>query len=376
MKKIFLLLLFLFCSQSWAISFVDLKFSGSQIADTQWNVGSCTNGSGTTCQIYSKSPGPTWNTGSPVYPSATQYIAFTASGNASYPWHMYLYNSNGTVAQDLGIGKILSQGTASDGHSYFFFSNANYNGTLFSTDWGMNNNNGITISGTNNPTVPQTDQFAATGSTTPLSAGQTAAPAAPSLCCGGSSTAFNADANNTVKVQAFVNRTTQDSQVYIEQLGNQSIITVNQTGTKNNYTKYYGNGSNNTINITQFGTSNTQTNYIDASVVGNNNNINLQQTSNGGGKGIFATVNNNSNTLLVQQKDSGSHYTDVSLSGGNKNVDILQQGSASHMAKVTLSGNPTDLSLSQSGSTQNFYSINFNCATAGGCAKITVQQGQ
>lgn len=376
MRKILLSLLLLICSQSWATSFVDLKFSGSQIADTQWNVGSCTSTTGTTCQIYSKAPGPTYNLGYPVYPSATQYIAFTASGNSTYPWHMYLYNSNGTVAQDLGIGRILSQGTASDGHSYFFFSNANYNGTLFSTDWGMNNTSGITISGTNSPTVPQTDAFAATGSTTPLSAGQAAAPAAPSLCCGGSSSIFSADATNTAKVQAFVNRTTHDSQVYIEQLGNQNTITVNQTGTQNNYAKYYGNGSSNTISITQSGTNNTQANYVDASVTGNSNNVNLQQQSTGGGKGIFATVNNNSNTLLVQQKDSGSHYADVSLSGGSKNVDILQQGSASHMAKVTLSGNPTDLSLSQSGSTQNFYSINFNCATSGGCAKITVQQGQ
>jgi hypothetical protein len=78
----------------------------------------------------------------------------------------------------------------------------------------------------------------------------------------------------------------------------------------------------------------------------------------------------------VQQKDSGSHYAEVTLSGGNKNVDILQQGSAGHMAKVNLSGTPTDLSLTQSGSTQNYYSITHNCTTVGGCAKITVTQGQ
>jgi hypothetical protein len=78
----------------------------------------------------------------------------------------------------------------------------------------------------------------------------------------------------------------------------------------------------------------------------------------------------------LTQKDSGSHYTEVNLAGGNKNVDILQQGSGNHMARIGLSGLPVDLSLTQSGSTQNFYSINFNCATTGGCAKITVQQGQ
>jgi hypothetical protein len=46
------------------------------------------------------------------------------------------------------------------------------------------------------------------------------------------------------------------------------------------------------------------------------------------------------------------------------------------MARVVLTGLPVDLSLTQSGSTQNYYSINFNCATVGGCAKITVTQGQ
>jgi len=199
---------------------------------------------------------------------------------------------------------------------------------------------------------------------------------ANTLCCGGSANSFSADSNNNAKVQSFINRTTYDSQVYIEQLGNQNTITVSQTGTRNNYVKYYGNGSSNDITITQSGNINTQVNYVDLSVVGNSNNVTLEQQSTGGGKGIFATVNNNNNTLLIQQKDSGSHYADVNLSGGSKNVDILQQGSAPHMAKVTLSGTPTDLSLSQSGSTQNFYSINFNCATVGGCAKITVTQGQ
>jgi hypothetical protein len=200
--------------------------------------------------------------------------------------------------------------------------------------------------------------------------------AANTLCCGASASSFSADATNSAKVQAFMNRTTQDSQVYIEQIGNSNTITVNQSGTRNNYTKYYGNGSNNTVSISQSGNNSTQANYIDASVVGNNNAVNLQQQSTGGGKGMFVTVNNNSNSLLIVQKDNGSHYADVALTGGNKNVDITQQGSAGHMAKIALSGTTTDLSLTQVGATQQFYSITHNCSTVGGCAKITVQQGQ
>ncbi len=204
----------------------------------------------------------------------------------------------------------------------------------------------------------------------------TTAASAPALCCGGSAAAFNSNPTNNAKVQAFVNRTTADSKVNIEQIGTQNEVTVSQSGTRNNYVNYYGNGLSNEIDIIQQGNASTQVNYTDLRVVGNFNTVNLQQTSTGGAKGIFADVGGNNNSLIVQQKDSGSHYAEVTLSGGNKNVDITQQGSAGHMAKVNLSGNPTDLSLTQSGSTQNYYSITHNCTTAGGCAKITVTQGQ
>ena len=200
--------------------------------------------------------------------------------------------------------------------------------------------------------------------------------AANTLCCGGSAASFNADSTNTAKVLTFTNRTTADSQVHIEQIGTQNVVEVNQSGTGNNYVEYYGNGLSNDVNITQTGNATTQANYVDLRVVGNFNTVDLQQTSTGGTKGIFADVSGNNNSLIVQQKDSGSHYAEITLSGGNKNVDVLQQGSASHMAKVNLSGTPTDLSLTQSGSTQNYYSITHNCTTAGGCAKITVTQGQ
>ena len=200
--------------------------------------------------------------------------------------------------------------------------------------------------------------------------------AANTLCCGGSAAPFNSSVTNIAKVQAFVNRTTADSKVNIEQIGTQNEVTISQSGTRNNYVNYYGNGLSNDIDIVQQGNASTQVNYTDLRVVGNFNTVDLQQTSTGGAKGIFADVGGNNNSLIVQQKDSGSHYAEITLSGGNKNVDITQQGSAGHMAKVNLSGTPTDLSLTQSGSTQNYYSITHNCTTAGGCAKITVTQGQ
>lgn len=201
------------------------------------------------------------------------------------------------------------------------------------------------------------------------------APAAPVLCCGGSSSNFNANPVNVTKVQSFVTRTSADSQVYIEQIGNDNEITINQTGTKDNKVDYYNTGSFNTVNITQSGNNSTVANYVDLTVGGNSNTITLTQQSTGGAKGIYATVNDNNNNITVLQKDGGNDYLNLSLSGGNKTVDITQQGSANHMADITLSGaGARSLNLNQQGATQQFYSINSTCASS--CQAITVIQGQ
>jgi hypothetical protein len=194
------------------------------------------------------------------------------------------------------------------------------------------------------------------------------------LTNGASGSSFSIATVKTAKIVAFKNRTTSDTQVYIEQIGNGNTILVDQSGTVNNYVKYQGNGLSNEIAVTQIGNSSTLVNYANVNVIGNSNLINLEQRSTGGSKAMFVNVQDNNNILNAQQKDNGNHYLEVSLTGGNKNVNVLQEGSAGHMASISLSGSPVGLSLSQSGGTQQFYSITFNCATSGGCAPISVQQ--
>ena len=381
MKRFLLVFSFLitFClsAHSQSTGLADLKFGRYQIADSQWNVSACMNT--TTCQIYSKNPGTAykipWTSGQ-IQWAAGDYIQFQPyTKDANNPWLAVQFDSNGVGKTNMGLGHIINMGA----DFFFFVGSDNNTGQLFSMTQGFANTSGVTWTGTRNPTVEQVNAYAANGSTTPLAAGQTAtpaAPAAPSLCCGGSSASFNATPADAIKVQNFVNRTTADSKVFIEQVGNQNKIVVNQTGTKNNYVNYYGNGMSNDIDVKQQGNITTQANYVDLRVVGNFNTVKLEQTSTGGAKGVFANVTDNTNTLNIQQKDNGSHYAEIDLTGGNKKVDILQQGSASHMARIQLGGYATELSLTQSGSTQQFYSIGHTCTTAGGCAKITVGQGQ
>jgi hypothetical protein len=378
MKRIVFLLMLL-CSNAFA-GITDLKLSTAQIFDVQWNIsGGKLNASGFN-YIYASINYATQTTSAARWTAAQtadaasngRYIGFFNSTTNPGTYGMAVFNSDGSVYKiinNTGSFRTLANGA-------IFYNGNGMWGTLITTKQGYSYGQSGSFTITQEyPTNTQLQAYIP-DSTTPLSAGQTAQPTAPTLCCGGSAASFNADATNTAKVQTFVGRTTNDSKVYIEQIGNMNTISVQQTGTKQNYAEYRGNGSSNAVNITQSGNSSTQANYTDVNVAGNTNTVNITQQSTGGAKGAFVNVQNNNNSVIIQQKDSGSHYAEVALSGGNKNVDITQQGSASHMARINLSGLTQDLTLTQSGSTQQFYSITSNCATAGGCARITVNQGQ
>jgi hypothetical protein len=197
------------------------------------------------------------------------------------------------------------------------------------------------------------------------------------LCCGGVSTAFNANAGFTNRAGAFVNGVSSpDNKVIINQIGSDSIITAVQIGRKN-YIEIGSTGSNNELDVRQTtGTNLSASNYAEITINGSNNVVNtLQNSTTGGAKGILLNVNNSNNVVGIEQRNNGNHYTEVNLAGGNKNVNVLQEGSAGHMAKIELTGGATAITTTQTGSTQQFYSITHNCASAS-CAAITVTQGQ
>lgn len=162
----------LLISKAGHAALTDIKFGQSQIADSQWNVSACTTT--TTCQIYSKQPGTMykipWTSGQWSW-QAGQYVQFSLTGNASYPYEGKVYNSNGTLAGTIGTGKIVNMGP-----DYFFFvGNDNNTGQLFSGSTGMSSTGGVSWTGTLNPTIQQADTYAnASYSTVPLTAGQTA----------------------------------------------------------------------------------------------------------------------------------------------------------------------------------------------------------
>jgi hypothetical protein len=360
-----------------APTFSQLKFSRNQIADTQWNVSSCTNASGTSCQIYSKDPGPTWNTGSPVYPTSTQYIAFTATGNSTNPWHMYLYNSDGSVAQDLGVGRIASEGLGTDGHHYFFFINDNYNGTLFSTDWGMNNTDGLTINGENNPTVAQTNTFAGTGSTTPLAAGASggSGSTAPTVVSTSTSNSVSTSSSSTSSSNITVTRPTTTGNYTDGFVGTTTVTTTTTTPVT---TTTYSDGSTTTSNGTPTTTSTTtyavtptygtaptysrsapniggNSIYVKQIYAGSNTTVRLEQDGNNnavtGVDSGWATVDGNNSAISTKQFGQGN-IVGLKMNAWGNNIDIKQQTAAggdvnNNILNFTSAGNGNSLTAQQ-----------------------------
>jgi hypothetical protein len=440
------------CSKVQAIGLADLKFGQYQIAGSQWNVGACLYT--TTCEIYSKNPGTAykipWWSGQIVW-APGDYIQFQSNAHkdANNPWLAVHYSSNGIAIDNMGTGHIINMGA----DFFFFVGNDNDTGQLFSMTSGFSNNNGVSWTGTLNPSNTQVDSYAAGGSTVPLSAGQTysgsstnssnpalsTAPSYPSYVTIGGGTPGTMEFGSSngptqpqqTNIDVWTNRTVTDgNKIYIDQVsGSNNQVTMDQDGNKN-LTRARIDGSSNTVGVRQgsIGTGQNEikinlvgdTNTLDINqarttqgtaigtnghyqsvdVTGYNNTVTTQQTNTGGVGGhymettingnqnsvtarqtdnankiMFNTITGNNNTVEAIQKGTGQHYLENKLTGNNNSISAIQEGSIANRATLDLTnaGGPASVILQQNGG-QNV-TVTTTCATAGGCAPITVRQG-
>lgn len=233
------------------------------------------------------------------------------------------------------------------------------------------------------------------------------------------------------KLDTWTNKTIQDgNKIYIEQVngdnntvtmnqdGNKNLIRLQLNGTNNNITANQGvpgvgqnemklkfEGNNNVINLNQ--TRDTMGNpvgtngqYLEATIAGWGNNLTVQQTNSGGVGGHYneTTISGNGNSVLAKQTDNGNKIMFVKVDGAINTVDVQQRGTGQHRADVTLTGDRNSATVLQEGTTANNATLNLtnaggpssvivnqaggqnvgvttSCATAGGCAPITVRQG-
>ena len=134
-------------------------------------------------------------------------------------------------------------------------------------------------------------------------------------------------------------------------------------------------GYSNTVTTNQQNAGGTVGHYLEANVVGNYNTVGIIQTDGTTQKQAFTSVNGNNNTLNASQTGLGAHYLDVSLTGNGNSANVTQYGNTANAATIgiTNAGGPGSVNLIQTGG--QVYNILTTCVTVGGCAPITVKQG-
>ena len=159
------------------------------------------------------------------------------------------------------------------------------------------------------------------------------------------------------------------NEVYIEQVGDGSTITITQDGTNNTIgtaldPAYIGGGSN-TVTIDQIGASNQLTMVVNGAstdvTVNTNGSNNVQEITCGttasascGGSTITQTVTGDNNTV-TQTLNTGQRTSNISVTGDYNTITHTATGTGAHSADITVAGSGTALvnnqvSVNQSGS--------------------------
>jgi hypothetical protein len=389
----------------------DLRLSTAQIFDVQWNIsGGMLNTSGFN-YIYASVNYATQTTSAARWTAAQtadagsngRYISFFHSTTHPGTYGMAVFNSDGSVYKI--INNTGSFRTLADG-AIFYNGNGMW-GTLITTKQGYNYGQSASFVITQQyPTNAQLEAYTV-DSTTPLAAGETAAPSEPLFSSG-----ITAQQQQSKNIATLLRQQQQGNELYIEQIGDNNNITLRQgsTASGRNRMTVYSNGNDNTLNLNQgyltdgavsvndsnnhylylhnSGNSNNITtrqtdgttagvgHYNETTISGNSNVINLQQTGSGH-KTLFANINGGNNAVTATQQGTGQHYLDINLSGNGHTVNALQDGIANHAATINLTngGGSSSLTMNQLGSTAQTYSIDQTCVNAGGC-NTTITQGQ
>lgn len=178
------------------------------------------------------------------------------------------------------------------------------------------------------------------------------------------------------------------NEVYIEQVGDSSSVTITQDGTNNAIgtaldPAFIGGGSN-TVTIDQVGASNSLTMVVNGAAtdvtVNTQGSNNVQEISCGttmsascGGSTITQTVTGDNNTI-TQTLNSGQRTSNISVTGDYNTVTHTATGTGAHSADITVNGSGTSLvnntvAVSQTGS--NAHTAVVNASGSGIAINIT-----
>lgn len=157
------------------------------------------------------------------------------------------------------------------------------------------------------------------------------------------------------------------NEVYIEQVGDSSTVTITQDGQSNTIgtaldPAFIGGGSN-TVTIDQIGASNSLNMVVNGAatdvVVTTNGSNNTQEITCGttasascGGSYIKQEITGDNNTV-TQTLNSGTRNSQIVIAGDYNTVTHTASGTGAHTADITLTGSGTSLVNNQVAVTQS-----------------------
>ena len=328
----------LLCSNAFG-AITDGKFGINQIFDVQYSWSGNTLNASNFIAPYNKN----FQT---VTATSGQYFQFFNSTTNPGTHGLKLMNSNGTqhsIVHDHGEITALGSGA-------IFYIGSGFFGNVISTAQGYNY--GASAQFTNMDTdVSSSDLNNYTfASSSPLAAGQTAAPAnqGPTVVSTSTSNSVSSSSTNSNTSSVNITRPTTTGNFTDSFVGTTTVTTTTTTPVT---TTTYSDGSTTTSNGTPSSTTNTtyvitptygtapvysrsapnvggNSIYIKQVTAGSNNSVTLEQDGNNnaitGTDSGWAIVNGNGNILSIKQFGQGN-IAGVKMNAGGNNVDIKQQ---------------------------------------------------
>jgi hypothetical protein len=177
------------------------------------------------------------------------------------------------------------------------------------------------------------------------------------------------------------------NEVYVEQVGDSSTLTITQDGTGNKVgdsgagNEAFVGGGSNTVTIDQIGSNNTlamTVNGASASVIvdvtgsGNESTINCGTTQSAGcsSSTIKQVIAGDDNVVTQNLGTGANHYSEINLTGDTNTVTHTSTNSGASTVNITATGDLNTIGVTQSGLTAKTVSVN----TSGNSNTVSITQ--
>jgi trimeric autotransporter adhesin len=177
------------------------------------------------------------------------------------------------------------------------------------------------------------------------------------------------------------------NEVYVEQVGDSSTLTITQDGTGNKVgdsgagNEAFVGGGSNTVTIDQIGSNNTlamTVNGAAASVIvdvtgsGNESTINCGTTQSAGcsSSTIKQVIAGDDNVVTQNLGTGANHYSEINITGDTNTVTHTSTNSGASTVNITATGDLNTIGVTQSGLTAKTVSVN----TTGNSNTVSITQ--